>query len=197
MKIVYLLMVGLLMVGCKVKYIDADSTDGIASVDTIDIQDFEKAAKDMLATLINSDAIASVDGKKRVVMISRVLNNTEHHIDTDLLIKTIRVKLNQSGRVLITTAVGHSGAEDPSNKGVRNLRADDEFNQAGVQKKGTLVAPDLSLGGKIIQLKSSAGSTKQSAFAFQLSLTDLKTGLAMWEGNVNIVKQGKKSSVGW
>ncbi|NQZ65898.1 MAG: penicillin-binding protein activator LpoB, partial [Mycoplasmatales bacterium] len=54
-----------------------------------------------------------------------------------------------------------------------------------------------SLSGKIIQSKAIAGKVKQVTYTFQLSLTDTKTGLAVWEEEVEIIKQGKKSSVGW
>ena len=38
---------------------------------------------------------------------------------------------------------------------------------------------------------------RQSEFAFQLSLTDLKTGLSVWEEEKLIVKQGSRAAVGW
>ncbi|HAL05719.1 MAG TPA: penicillin-binding protein activator LpoB, partial [Verrucomicrobiales bacterium] len=113
------------------------------------------------------------------------------------LMKKIRVALNKSGRALTTTAVGLDGPEDASSKAVRELRSDDEFNQETIPDKGNLVSPDYSLSGKIIQNNARAGRIKQSEFAFQLSLTDLKTGLAIWEEEKLIVKQGARAAVGW
>ena len=98
---------------------------------------------------------------------------------------------------MTTTAVSVGGPEDEASMAVRELRGTAEFDQSTVQKEGTLVAPDYSLSGKIIQLNTKAGKYKQSAFAFQLSLTDLKNGLAVWEDEVQIVKKGKKAGVGW
>ena len=86
---------------------------------------------------------------------------------------------------------------DASSKAVRELRSDDEFNQETIPVKGNLVSPDYSLSGKIIQNNARAGRIKQSEFAFQLSLTDLKTGLAIWEEEKLIVKQGARAAVGW
>ena len=89
------------------------------------------------------------------------------------------------------------GPEDASSQAVRALRSDDEFNQETIPNKGNLVSPDYSLSGKIIQNNARAGRIKQSEFAFQLSLTDLKTGLAIWEEEKLIVKQGARAAVGW
>jgi hypothetical protein len=116
--------------------------------------------------------------------------------------KKIRVALNKGGRALTTTAVGLDGPEDESSKAVRELRADDEFNQATIPGKGNLISPDYSLSGKIIQNNALAKrgllpTIKQSEFAFQLSMTDLKTGLAVWEEEKLIVKQGSRAAVSW
>jgi PBP1b-binding outer membrane lipoprotein LpoB len=42
-----------------------------------------------------------------------------------------------------------------------------------------------------------SGSTRQSTYSFQLSLTDSKTGLAVWEDKKEITKQGTRPSVGF
>lgn len=187
-----------LTLGCaSAKYIDEGGDNSIVNVDQINTQDWIHAADQLTQSLMLSGAIQSVAGKPKVMMIGRIKNNTSTHIDTDSLMKKIRVSLNKSGRALTTTAVGLDGPEDASSKAVRELRADDEFNQETIPGKGNLVSPDYSLSGKIIQNNARAGRIKQSEFAFQLSLTDLKTGLAIWEEEKLIVKQGARAAVGW
>ena len=187
-----------LALGCATaKYIDHDGRDSVVNVGQINTQDWIRAADELTQSLLLSGALGSVAGKPKVLMIGRIKNNTTQHIDTDSLMKKIRVALNKGGRALTTTAVGLDGPEDESSKAVRELRADDEFNQATIPGKGNLVSPDFSLSGKIIQNNARAGRIKQSEFAFQLSLTDLKTGLAVWEEEKLIVKQGSRAAVGW
>ena len=187
-----------LALGCATaKYIDHDGRDSVVNVGQINTQDWIRAADELTQSLLLSGALGSVAGKPKVLMIGRIKNNTTQHIDTDSLMKKIRVALNKGGRALTTTAVGLDGPEDESSKAVRELRADDEFNQATIPGKGNLVSPDFSLSGKIIQNNAHAGRIKQSEFAFQLSLTDLKTGLAVWEEEKLIVKQGSRAAVGW
>jgi len=181
----------------KVTYVDPESNEGITTVGSIDIHDWGAAAEKNINSLLGSGVLGSGDGDKKVIMISHVRNNTTEHIDTDLLVKKIRIALNRSGKVLTTTAVSVGGPEDQASMAVRELRETAEFDQSTVQQEGTLIAPDFSLSGKIIQLNTKAGKYKQSAFAFQLSLTNLKNGLAVWEDEVQIVKKGKKAGVGW
>jgi PBP1b-binding outer membrane lipoprotein LpoB len=66
-----------------------------------------------------------------------------------------------------------------------------------VQKAGTAIAPDMSLAGEIVQQKTTSGRMRESYFFIHMTLTDLKTGLAMWEDNVEIVKQEKTPLMGW
>ena len=56
--------------------------------------------------------------------------------------------------------------------------------------------PDFTLSGKILETRASAGNVKQSTFSFQLSLTDNR-GLALWEGEEEITKQGSRATVGF
>ena len=118
-------------------------------------------------------------------------------IDTDQLIKKIRSALLRSGKVVTTTAVGVNGAEDEMNMKARELRESEEFDQSGVQKKGTLQAPDLSLSGKIIQKNHEVGGDQQVEYYIQLTLTDLETGLAFWEDETPIIKRGSNDTVSW
>ena len=65
------------------------------------------------------------------------------------------------------------------------------------QRRGTLQAPDLSLSGKILQRNLTVGKEQQVEYYVQLSLTDLASGLAFWEGETPIIKRGSNKSVSW
>ena len=125
-----------------------------------------------------------------VLAISRIINNTGQQIDTDLLTKKIRVAVLQSGKALTTTTIGMGGtAEDPMAKG---LQQENEF-----KSESKPPAPGLHAVRQNHPARRKAGDTSQSTFSFQLSLTDPKTGLAVWEGEKEITKQGTRSSVGF
>ena len=140
--------------------------------------------------------VPMIDAKfkmRHVVMLamSRIINKTTQHVDTDLLIKKIRVVLLNTGKVETTTTFGQD-AEDA--KAASTKAANEFFNNQQNQKPDL---PDYSLSGKIIQVNANAGNVRQATFAFQLSLTDIRTGRAVWEGEKQITKQGEKPRVGY
>ncbi|MEB2456914.1 hypothetical protein Q3368_15400, partial [Listeria monocytogenes] len=81
----------------------------------------------------------------------------------------IRVALLRSGKVVTTTAIGLNGPEDRMTMKVRELRKSEEFDQSGVERKGTLQAPDLSLSGKIIQRNVHVDDMQQVEYYLQLT----------------------------
>jgi len=179
--------------GCATKahYIQTGGHESLVTVNSINIQDFIQAADAETSELLASGALDKVPTPPAVLAISRIVNNTGQQIDTDLLTKKIRVALLNSGKAQTTTTMGLGGtAEDPMAKG---LQQEAEF-KSDQQSTRT---PDFTLSGKIIQTIARDGNTSQSTFSFQLSLTDAKSGLAVWEGEKEITKQGARPSVGF
>ena len=60
-----------------------------------------------------------------------------------------------------------------------------------------MVAPDLSLSGKIIQRANRVGNKQQVDYYFQLAATNIETGLAYWEFEGVIAKLGPNSDFVW
>jgi len=186
----------LLLSACaKVQRIDINNDTG-PQVMALDYRDFQEAARKATQSMLKSPALDIVNGKRHILAISEVRNDTMQHIDTDQLIKKIRIELLNSGKVFVTTAIGKD--EDQMNQESRNLRENDEFNSASIAKKGTLEAPDMSLSGKILQRDINMDDSKQQVvYYFMLTLTNLKNGLAVWEGETIIGKRGSDKSVAW
>ena len=164
----------------------------------LDYRDFQyvsgRAIESFLASPLsnkpNSDA-------PWIMALGRIINDTTLNIDTSQLTKKIRIELLNSGRVVVTTAVGAGGAEESLVADVRKLSDSDLFNQDTVAKKGTVIAPELSLSGKIIQRTTTAGKKQRVDYYFQLTMTNLETGLAYWESEEVIAKQGGNQSHTW
>jgi len=176
--------------GTNAHYVQTGGTQNVVSIGQINIQDYIQAASTMTGDLLASGALDRVKNPPAVLAISRIVNNTGQQIDTDLLVKKIRVALLQSGKAVTTTTFGLGGqAEDPLASGIQ--QKSDFMND-----KNTTGKADFSLSGKIIQLNARAGDTSQATYSFQLSLTD-NQGLAVWEGEKEITKQGTQSAVGF
>lgn len=188
-----------LLMGCgsSARRIDATGNEGIVSVNKVNFKDWQIAAEKGINSLLASGVLSRMDGRKTILMISTVKNSTTQHINTRILTDKIRQAILRSGKALTTTAVGGNGADDMASKQVRRLEEDDMFNQATVQKAGTAIAPDMSFSGEIVQQQASSGRLQESYFFFHMAITDLTTGLAMWEENVEIAKQSKKPLIGW
>jgi uncharacterized protein (TIGR02722 family) len=195
------IVAGLLLTACTpaTQNIDIHNDKDAPAVMGLDYRDFQGAAQDMVQSLVNSGAVSKPGGGRYVLVVSRVINDTMQHIDTDQLVKKIRVALLRSGKVVVTTAVGPNGAEDKMAMQTRkDLRGNAEFNQKTVAAKGQMIAPDLSLSGKIIQRNVRVdSSTQQVEYYFQMSLTDINTGLAFWEDEKVIGKRGSNNSAAW
>ena len=171
-------------------YVETGGRENITSVGQINIQDYIQAASVLTDDLKASGALHKDSGKP-ILVISRIVNNTGQQIDTDLLTKKIRIAVLNGGQAVTTTTMGLGGAaEDPLAKGLQD-------EHAFMTDQQTTTKPDFSLSGKIIETTARAGSTRQSTYSFQLSLTDAKTGLAVWDGEKEITKQGARNSVGF
>ena len=164
----------------------------------LDYRDFEYAAEQAVDSFLSSPLSRKPGSTAPWVMaISRMINDTALNIDTDQLVKKIRVDLLDSGRVIVTTAVGLEGPEDPLAAKTRELQESELFNQETVAKDGTMVAPELSLSGKIIQRTNAVGDKQQVDYYFQLTMTNIETGLAYWEFEEVIAKIGANDRVSW
>ena len=183
--------------GAQTRRIDATSNEGLVTIEDINFKDWQIAAEKGINSLLESGVLNRNDGRKTILMVSTVKNSTNEHIDTRILTDKIRYALLRSGKALTTTAIGGNGPDDRASRQVRDLDQDDMFNQSTVKKAGTAIAPDMSLSGEIVQQQASSGRVRESYFFFHMALTDLETGLAIWEENVEIAKQAKRPVFGW
>lgn len=159
--------------------------------------DFEYAAVSATQSLLASGALERSDGKKHVMVVSTVLNDTMQRIDTDQLVKKIRVELLGSGKVMVTTAIGLDGAEDQMNTAFSELSQSRRVDRSTLVNQ-RLAAPNLSLSGKLLQRNNRVDKRSELVeYYFQLTLTDLQNGLAIWEGEEQISKLGSARGTSW
>jgi uncharacterized protein (TIGR02722 family) len=196
MKKLFLSAALLSLVGCSTrdtKYIEATDGSGIVSLDSVNVQDFALAADTMLKSLYDSPAFVGAkrpDGSP-VLMVGRVTNDTGSNFDTSQLVKKMTVSLTKSGKVRVAKAIGFGGPEDQAAAEARKSQA----VVTGESAKPLL--PDYTLSGKILENRASARGVQQASYIFQLSLTEVKTGLAVWEEEKTITKQGSRNSIGF
>jgi len=192
-----------LLSGCnvmptKVERVDMRKSEPAEETMGLSYKDFEFAAAGIVESLLSGPVLTHPGGGRYIVAISDIKNDTMQRIDTDQLVKKIRIAMLKSGKVLINTAVSANGPEDKMTMANRELRGNEEFDQTRVAGKGQIQGYDYSLGGKIIQRNNTTGSGKtQAEYYFQLTLTDTTSGTAFWEDEVVIAKRGSSNTVSW
>ncbi len=175
---------------------DPTGNQGITTTHDLNFKDWQMAAEKCVNSLLTSGVLDKADGRKSILMVSTVRNSTSQHIDVQLLTHKIRTALLRSGKAVTTTAVGAQGPEDRSTRQARQLQDDEMFDQRTVKKMGTAIAPDYSLAGEVIQVRTRQGRMTESYFMIHMTLTDHTTGLALWEDEVEIAKQEKRPFLG-
>jgi len=192
--IIVVLAAGCASTGGNVKYVEAGSNRTLVSLDKINLQDLNQAAEAMITSLrenfINAGKLSGTGPNGLAVLkIERVKNDTAEQWDPDLLTKKIRIDLNRTGKVATTATFGN----DAESKISQELAQERQF----LNKGSGILNPDYALTGKVIEDRNRSGNKREKVYTFQLTLTDTRNGLAIWEEEKTIVKQGSRSSVGW
>lgn len=184
----------LMLTGCEspteTRTVDAKGPDVINTA-AINTQDWANASDQLLASLLSSEALSHAPRSPAILAVDRIINNTQLMVDTDLLIKKIRVGLTQTGKIAVTNTLGLG-----ERAVVASEAAELEEMQSG--KKAKTLVPDFTLYAKLIQQTDRNSKLTQNTYSFQMSLVQVKTGLTVWEDEKQITKQTKaKPALGW
>ena len=187
------------LIGCgETRVVDLNNEKEVAAMQNVmelEYRDWTATAEEMTKSMINSGAFAKI--KNPVIAMGEIKNDTMQRFDTDILTQKIRKTLVNSGRAKVTSSFRNNNiAQDETTHNVRATRGNDEYDASTIASKGTLVAPNMSMSGKMIQrnLKLQSGwfssVDTRVEYYLQLALTDVKTGLTVWEDEKPIVKEG-------
>ena len=164
--------------------------------DTMQRFDTDILIKKMRKTIINSGkAQITTSFKNKKTTVTEYMP-VESELTTSSISDKKTTTLKAKSKDYVEVKKDQTTAEDETTHIVRNLRNNKEYNKDTITKEGTLIAPNLSLTGKMIQrnlgLKSGWFSTTDTRVEYylQLTLTDLKTGLSVWEDEEPIIKEG-------
>lgn len=189
------------LAGCRshthVERIESDSTQGLATVNQLDFKDYQITAEGLINKMLSSGRLdPHTEDGPAVMMVSTIRNSSMQHIDTQLLTQRITIALDKSEKIVTTTAHSGRGAIDPATAESRNLPNGGLYDPSTTQRSGTAIAASLSLAGEITQLTRKEGRRSESYFMIYMVVTDLRTGLALWQDSEEIVKQGTRTRFG-
>ena len=174
-----LLACALFIVGCgtPATYKDPQGRELVVSLDKVNIQDFATAGSQMLQSMISSPSFSK---GAPVLQLGSITNDTADNFDTALLLSKLTVPLVNANRVTLL-----------DNDATANAARATSGSNANVPRA------EYVLKGKILEDRSNAGSTRQSSFVFQLTLVEVKRGVAVWTEEKIVTKQGTKNAVGF
>lgn len=122
--------------------------------------------------------------EKMTLVVSNFINETS--LNKDIFVRTLVREIRKSGQYDVI----NRAKDDSMIKDARAMRQDEEYDPYTTIEKGSLVAPDISLSGKITKTINNG----EEIYLFLLTLTDIKTGLVIWDRDVILSKNLATSS---
>lgn len=191
-----LLMVGALafVTGCGPKAFVRGEYDNVEAENNLNDlwseTDMQKVVADLVAGMTSHQSISTAK-RPPIVMVTKLQNKTNEHIDTQSVMDMVRVELGRGGRVAF---VDKEAREDVA----------EEYNYqnsgmvSGESKKGPggQIGADFIINGRLDSIVQEVGKDKSVYYKVTLNLTNLKTNLVVWSDYKQIRKKFRKRSVG-
>jgi len=189
--LIFMALVSLCCFACskRVEYGDPTATETL----TIDFgsTDLQMIAEKMVQSLLASPVVQQ--GHQPVILVSRVRNKTDEHIDTKAITDKIRTALVNSGAVRFV-------ADDVREEVIQELRYQTDSGYVDPETRrriGKIVGPGYLLMGEITSIRKKVGRQTDLYFKINLNLVELETGLIRWAEEKEIRKGQKKAVIGW
>lgn len=152
--------------------------------------DMQKVVGDLVGSMVNHSSISTAK-RPPIVMVTKLQNKTEEHIDTQSIMDMVRVELGRGGRVVF---VDKEAREDVAEEyGYQNSGMVSEETKKG---PGGQIGADYIVNGRLDTVVQEVGKDKTVYYKVTLNLTNLKTNLVVWSDYKQIRKKFRKRSIG-
>ncbi len=190
-----LLLLGLSLLAlsaCKTTRVSYDDPAAIEPMSTgFSLSDLYQVSDTMVNSMLTSPVLAGLTGEKRpILLVDRIQNRTDQHIDTESITDTIRTQLIQSGRFRFT------------DKTTRDAQAEEMHYQnfggaVGAEyaiEKGRQLGAQYLLVGSIVSYEERTKDTLRKSYKMTLNLIDLETGIIEWAQEKPLTKVQSKGA---
>ncbi len=128
-----------------------------------------------------------VTGKKPVVIVGRIANETMEHINTGAFVADLERAIINSGK--IDFVAGGNVRDD-----VRRERLDQLSNasEETIKEFGREIGADYMLFGTVASFTDQAGGTRVVTYQIDMYLVDIEKNLKVWAGQETIKKEIKR-----
>ena len=153
--------------------------------------DLQMIAEKMVRSLLASPLIQ--EGNQPVVLVGRVWNKTDEHIDTEAITDKIRTTLLQSGKVRFVAGE----VREEIHRELAYQAGSGYVSEATRKRLGKIVGAGYILTGEITNIRKEAGRKMDVYFLITLNLVDIETGLIRWADEKEIRKGETRPLFGW
>ena len=175
--------IALVMAGCVTNqsvYVPS-AEEGISSRG-VDAHDYQLVVEKMVSSMLRH-GLRTDAGAKPVIALGPIYNRTAYNIEVRMIGEDIRNEVLKSGLAKFSTATdfAHKGGE--SGDLYRQLEFQNEsghVNPATAKAYGQIVGADYILYGNIYNIERSERSRTEANYKFNLTLTEIATGLVVW-----------------
>lgn len=151
--------------------------------------DMQHMAKTLVDSMVASRPIAKAT-KPPVVMVTKLENKTDEHIDTQSIMDMVKVQLGKSGAVAF---VDKEAREDVSKE--YDYQNSGAMDQTTIHSKGKQVGADYILNGRLDSIVQEVGKDKTVYYKITLYLTNLNTNVSVWQDHDQVRKAYKKRRI--
>lgn len=127
-----------------------------------------------------------------IVMVTKLENKTEEHIDTQSIMDMVKVELGKTGNVAFVDKEARGDVADEY-----DYQSDEKgmMDKSTAKKKGKQIGADYILNGRLDQIVQTVGKDKTVYYKITLYLTNLSTNISEWQDHDQIRKVFKKRHI--
>lgn len=175
---------------CKTTRVTYDDSAAIEAMTTgFSLSDLYQASDVMVNSLLTSPATLELTASKRpIIIVDRLQNRTDQHIDTESITDTIRTQLIQSGKFRFTDKVTRDLQSEEI--GYQNLSG--AIGHEYAIQKGRQLGAEYVLVGAIVSYEERTKNIIRKSYKMTLNLIDLQTGIIEWAQEKPITKVQSK-----
>tara|TARA_B100001248_G_scaffold260540_1_gene249019 strand:- start:38423 stop:39019 length:597 start_codon:yes stop_codon:yes gene_type:complete len=183
-----------LLAGCSAgPVVYEDPAGGNPLTTGFTLSDLNQIADKMINSMLTSPAAEEITHKSRpILVVDRIQNRTDQHIDTESITDTIRTELIQSGKFRFTDKASRASQREEL----------DFQNKSGMVDSSKAIAFGRQLGaqyivsGSIVSYQERTSKTLRKSYKFTLNLINLETGIIEWADEKPITKTQRKTLFG-
>lgn len=180
--------------GCStgpVTYEDPGTTQSLTT--DFDLPDVNAVADTMVDSMLTFPSTAAItkDGNRPIVMVDRIQNHTDQHLDTVSITDSIRTRLIRSGQFRFVD----KSTRDALNEELEYQEFSGRVDPAKAMAYGKQTGAEYMMTGAIVSYSTSSSKRRREAYKFTLNLINLQTGIIEWADENLFLKSKQRNSL--